>query len=156
MTRPAPLTIPTAIVHQLYRLAREAYPRECCGWLAGPRASPDLTSTVISCSNAQPAGAHPPATSAYRFAGPDLVAFTRSADGELPARVIFHSHPNGCAELSSVDIDSALSPWRTPLYPVQHLVVAIDAHRVSGAGLFAWCRARERFVRVAEFAGADL
>ena len=159
MPRPEPLTIPAAILDDIYRRARAAYPRECCGWLAGPRDQPAMASVLISCSNAQRDGEHPteparPATSAYCFAGDELVAFALSFAGALPARVLFHSHPNGRAELSQVGIDNALAPGPTPLYPVQQLVVAIDDRSVRGGALFAWWQSRERFTRVADFAGA--
>ena len=52
------------------------------------------------------------------------MALSRSFDGESPARVIYHSHPNGQAYLSPTDREVATSPWGDgPAYPVQQLVI---------------------------------
>ena len=34
---PAPIAIPEAVLAEIYEHAREAFPAECCGWLAGAR-----------------------------------------------------------------------------------------------------------------------
>jgi len=151
------IAIPPALLEAVYREARGAFPAECCGWLAGPRQGP--VSELRPCVNQQGSGEHPTAPqrgaeSAYVIAGDDLLAFARSLDGERPARVIYHSHPNGRAYLSATDIAVAMSPWGDgPAYPVQQLVVGIDEAAVREAALFAWSDARGAFVEVARFAG---
>jgi [CysO sulfur-carrier protein]-S-L-cysteine hydrolase len=155
--RPAPQDIPRALLEAVYREARRAFPAECCGWLAGPREG--ALSDVRPCANQQAGGEHPTAPergaeTAYVIAGDDLLAFARSLDGERPARVIYHSHPNGRAYLSATDIAVATSPWGDgPAYPVQQLVVGLDAGAVREAALFAWSDAEGGFVEVARFAG---
>jgi proteasome lid subunit RPN8/RPN11 len=151
---PRPAALPRALLEAAYREARRAFPDECCGWIAGDALRP--------CANQQAGGTHPTAAgrtaeTAYVITGADLIAFSRAFDGAAPPRVIYHSHPNGRAYLSETDRAVATSPWGDgPAYPVQQLVVGIDAERVTEAALFAWSDAAGGFVEVARFEGADL
>ena len=151
----APVEISRALLEAVYREARRAFPAECCGWLAGPREGP--VSELRPCANQQAGGEHPTAPergaeSAYVIAGNDLLAFARSLDGARPARVIYHSHPNGRAYLSATDVAVAMSPWGDgPAYPVQQLVVGLDGEAVREAALFAWSEGAAAFVEVARF-----
>ena len=156
---PTPVQIPRALLEDTYREARKAFPFECCGWLTGARASVDA---MRPCANQQSAGEHPTAAdrtaeTAYVIAGADLLAFSKSFDGDAPARVIYHSHPNGRAYLSDTDRAVATSPWGDgPAYDVQQLVVGLDGERVVEAALFAWSDRAVAFVEVARFEGAAL
>ena len=117
--------------------------------------------SIRPCANQQGKGGHPIAAergseTAYVIEGDDLLELNRSFDGESPARVIYHSHPNGMAYLSDTDRTVATSPWGDgPAYPVQQLVVGIDGERVVEAALFAWSDDAGEFVEVARFEGAD-
>lgn len=159
-TEPRPIEIPRALLERAYREARAAFPDECCGWLSG--SSPDRVDDLRACANRQCDGDHPTAAdrtaeTAYVIAGDDLLAFNRAFDGDAPPRVLYHSHPNGRAYLSATDRDVATSPWGDgPTYPVQQLVIGIDAERVTEAALFAWSDAAGDFVEVARFEGAAL
>lgn len=156
-----PLTIPAEILTRIYEEARRAFPAECCGWLTGP-AGADRVSDIRPCINAQVDGDHPSANGrtpdqAYVIAGDDLLAFNRAFDEPTPPRVIYHSHPNGRAYFSDMDQDVARSPWGDgPSYPVQQLVVGLDAERVAEAALFAWSDSAEKFVEIARFPGEDV
>src|SRR5690606_29686761 len=151
--RPAPVAIPRELLEQVFREARRAFPAECCGWLSGPRGG-GAVDALRACANQQDAGDHPTAPergaeTAYVIAGDDLIAFARSLDGDRPARVIYHSHPNGRAYLSATDIAVATSPWGDgPAYPVQQLVVGIDERAVREAALFSWSDEDGDFVEV--------
>ena len=155
---PTPLSIPADVLAEVYREARRAFPFECCGWLAGPAESPGVD-VVRSCENAQDSGTHPTqaargAETAYVITGSDLLDLNRSLDSESPAKVIFHSHPNGQAYFSPTDREVATSPWGDgPAYPVQQLVVGITEARVEEAALFAWSDDEEGFVEIARYAG---
>ena len=156
---PTPLDIPQDILAEVYREARRAFPFECCGWLAGPAQSSGVD-TVRPCENAQDSGTHPTqaargAETAYVITGSDLLSLNHSLDSDAPAKVIFHSHPNGRAYFSPTDREVATSPWGDgPAYPVQQLVVGITETRVEEAALFAWSDEEEGFVQVASYAGA--
>ena len=157
----APLGIPHDILLGVYRQARAAFPAECCGWLAGNREH-EAVFSIRACENQQGNGDHPTAAdrtaeTAYVISGEDLLELARSLDGDAPARIIYHSHPNGRAYFSDTDQQVATSPWGDgPAYPVQQLVVGIDAERVTEAALFAWSGAASRFVEIARFDGAEI
>ena len=153
--------IPPAILDSIFREARAAYPAECCGWLVGP-ADGDGIDAIRPAANAQASGTHPTAAqrtaeTAYVFNTADLLALNHSLDSDTPARIIYHSHPNGRAYLSDTDRTVATSPWGDgPAYPVEQLVVGIDAQRVVEAALFSWDDTSGGFVEVARFPGAEI
>ena len=155
---PTPLDIPAGVLAEVYREARRAFPFECCGWLSGPVDSAAVD-TVRSCENAQDSGTHPTqaargAETAYVFTDDDLQSLNRSLDSDTPAKVIFHSHPNGRAYFSATDLEVA-SPWGDgPAFPVQQLVVGITESQVVEAALFAWSDEEEGFVQIASYEGA--
>jgi proteasome lid subunit RPN8/RPN11 len=155
---PTPLNIPAEVIAEVYREARRAFPFECCGWLAGPADQP-VADVVRSCENAQDSGTHPTqsargAETAYVITGDDLLSLNHSLDSEMPAKVIFHSHPNGRAYFSPTDREVATSPWGDgPAYPVQQLVVGITETQVEEAALFAWSDEEEGFVQIASYVG---
>ena len=154
----SPLEIPAEILAEVYREARKAFPFECCGWLAGPADRP-VVDAVRSCENAQDSGTHPTqaargAETAYVITGSDLLSLNESLDSDTPAKVIFHSHPNGRAYFSPTDREVATSPWGDgPAYPVQQLVVGITETQVEAAALFAWSEGEEGFIQIASYAG---
>lgn len=156
-----PLEIPRNVLEQIYRQAREVFPEECCGWLAGAPGGQGV-STVRACENVQNAGNHPiapdrPAETAYVFKAEDLIELSRSFDTDSPARIIYHSHPNGMAYLSDVDRSVATSPWGgEPAFAVQQLVIGIDAEAVREAALYAWSEEEDGFVQIASFDGAEI
>lgn len=158
MSGEQPLQIPAELLRAVYAEARRAFPAECCGWLVGPRDSGGVD-RIRPCENQQDSGDHPTAAdrsaeTAYVIAGDDLLELARSLDTPEPARIIYHSHPNGRAYFSETDAEVATSPWGDgPAYPVQQLVVGIDADRVTGAALFAWSDAAGGFVEIARFSG---
>jgi [CysO sulfur-carrier protein]-S-L-cysteine hydrolase len=153
-----PIEIPAAVLEEIYAHARREFPAECCGFLVGPRDG-DTVTRARPCRNAQAAGDHPTARergaeTAYVIAGEDLLALARSFDGPEPARVIYHSHPNGRAYFSAVDAEVAASPWGDgPMYPVQQLVVGLTRDGVVEAKLFDWDEERQEFCEVAGFGG---
>ena len=161
MPEPEPLDIPRDILEQTYRQAREVFPEECCGWLAGAPDGQGVT-IVRACENVQSAGNHPiaagrPAETAYVFKAEDLLELSRSLDTDTPARIIYHSHPNGMAYFSEIDRSVATSPWGgEPAHPVQQLVIGIDNTTVREAALFAWSTEEGGFVQIARFDGAEV
>src|SRR5258706_16230741 len=138
MTTPPPVAIPADVREAIYAHARAAFPEECCGYLVGPRDS-RAVDAAIACTNAQTGGDHPTAPergadAGFVITGAELFAFARSLDGPRPARVVYHSHPNGRAYFSDVDRDVAAASR----YPVQHLVVGVTSAGVTEAAQFAW------------------
>ncbi len=132
-----PLAIPLALRAEVYAHARAEFPLECCGYLVGPRDGGAVT-RAVRCRNAQPDGEHPVtpgrgADTGFVISGRELFAFARTLETDEPARVLYHSHPNGRAYFSAVDRAVA----RDGAYPVQHLVIGLDPD-VREAAQFAW------------------
>jgi proteasome lid subunit RPN8/RPN11 len=158
---PAPLQIPQHVLTEIYAHARETFPAECCGWIAGPRSGTEVT-RVRRCANAYDPATHPTANdrsaeTAYVIDGEDLLTLSRALDGDEPPRVLYHSHPNGRAYFSETDRRVATDPWgEGPMLPVQQLVVGIDAERVVEAALFAWDDAVRGFVEVSRWTVATI
>lgn len=159
---PAPLALPADLLRAVFAHARATFPAECCGWLSGPATAPEVVDAIRPCDNAQDAApdtatAGRSAETAYVIDGDDLFELSSSFDGPRPARVLYHSHPNGRAYFSETDRTVARSPWGDgPNFPVQHLVVGIDAARVVEAALFAWSEAAADFVEVARLPGVTI
>lgn len=158
---PTPLEVPRDILEEVYNQARRQFPHECCGWLAGDKHGVGVN-MVRPCVNMQTEGGHPfvpdrTAETAYLFGAKDLLELNYSFDSDTPARVIYHSHPNGRAYFSEIDRRVAISPWGDgPAFPVQQLVVGINSLRVVDAALFAWSEDEGDFVQIARFEGADI
>ena len=94
------MTIAEPVLAAIYAHARAAFPAECCGYVRGD-------AEVVACTNAQEAGANPfapdrAADSGFAIAGAELLAFARTFDSSRPARIVYHSHPNGRAYFSAV------------------------------------------------------
>jgi proteasome lid subunit RPN8/RPN11 len=146
-----PIAIPGAVRAQIYAHARAAFPDECCGYLTGA-AGGDAADAAVACRNAQEGGEHPTephrgADTGFVIAGAELLAFARSFRGPRPARVVYHSHPDGRACFSAVDQDLA----RGPAYPVQHLVVGVTARGVTEAAQLAWSDHAGAYVEIARW-----
>jgi len=141
--------IPDAVRAAIYAEARAAFPAECCGYLIG---RDGVAEQAIRCRNAQSDGDHPThpergADTGFVITGAELFAFARTFESDRPALVVYHSHTNGRAYLSTVDRDVAGAP---PHYPVQHLVVGVSAVGLTEAAQFAW--QGDAFVEVARWA----
>ena len=158
-----PIEIPPDVLTRVYEEARKAFPAECCGFIRGPK-DQMVANEVHPCANEQDQGNHPAEMAkkrsdetAYVIEGADLLALNRSLDSLTPAKIIYHSHPNGRAYFSQTDQEVATSPWGDgPMYPVVQLVVGIDEGCVRHAKLFAWNEVENTFTEVAEFPGAAI
>jgi proteasome lid subunit RPN8/RPN11 len=146
-----PLAIPAGVLAEVYAHARAAFPDECCGYLRGPTGGASVDEAV-ACTNAQAGGDNPVAPergadAGFVIAGAELFAFARTFDSARPARVVYHSHPNGRAYFSTVDREAATAAG----YPVQHLVVGVTAAGVTEAVQLAWSDAAHDFVEIARW-----
>jgi proteasome lid subunit RPN8/RPN11 len=144
-----PLIIGPEVLAVVAAYARAAFPRECCGYLVGDRDA-RAVDAVVPCANAATAADE------YAIDGGELLTFARTFDSPRPARVVYHSHPNGRAYFSPRDRAAALLDGEAPTYPVQHLVIGVNASGCSEAALFAWRAAERELVEVARFAAPML
>lgn len=149
--------IPTEVLRQIYAQARAEFPGECCGYLKGRG---DAT-RLFACKNYMDKlhALDPetyPRTSAngYNFGGRELMEFTRSFEGDDPATIIYHSHPQVGAYFSEEDTAAALSAG----YPVDYLVVDVQDDGVRGAVLFRRLGHADPdvFIEVARYPGEPL
>jgi proteasome lid subunit RPN8/RPN11 len=147
----------------IYAHARETYPEECCGLLIGPHDSVTIDE-VRRCVNEQnryhaldPARFPRTAREAYYLGGKDLRFLLESLRSPRPVKIIYHSHPDVGAYFSAEDTRAALGrePDDTaePQYPVDHIVIDVQADHVAGAKMFRWHPTRRTFVQVAVYAG---
>jgi [CysO sulfur-carrier protein]-S-L-cysteine hydrolase len=151
------IAIPSAVREAIYAHARRVFPAECCGYLVGP-AGGDRVEAAVACRNAQADGVHPTtpergADTGFVIADAELLAFARSLDGPMPARVVYHSHTNGRAYFSNVDQDLAAAQElaAAPAYPVEHLVIGVTASGITEVAQFAWSEAERAYVEVARW-----
>lgn len=143
--KPAPVSIPDAMLQQIYRYARMAFPIECCGYLRG-RAGGGSADELVACTNAEPV--QPERN--FAIDGDDLFAFARTFATPRPALVIYHSHTNGRAYFSETDrAQSATEDG--PHYDCQHLIVGVMADRIVEAAQFAWSSDDNDFVELARW-----
>ena len=111
--QPAALRVPAALANQLLVLARRAAPRECVGFLAGPR--PGDAAEIYPLINVAP-----DPTTAFRADPPGVIhalAAVSRAGGMVVA--VYHSHPSGAARPSRRDLE--LAAWDVPALIVDAL-----------------------------------
>jgi proteasome lid subunit RPN8/RPN11 len=140
--------IPDGLLEAIYIHARAAFPAECCGYLVGAAGAVDVDERV-ACTNAHGAGDH----RAFAIDGAELLAFARTFATPRPARIVYHSHPNGRAYFSEADRRVAAPDG--PAYDVQHVVIGVAAAGPTEAAQFAWSAAAGDFVEVARWSVLD-
>jgi proteasome lid subunit RPN8/RPN11 len=140
----------------IYRHARETYPNECCGFLIGPRGG-TACDEARPCENMQdalhemdPERFPRTARHGYQLGAPDLLKLAKSQRGERPVRIVYHSHVDVGAYFSDEDQRAALCDGE-PSYPVDYLVVDVQANHIGGARLFGWDADRRTYVERRSF-----
>ncbi len=115
--------------------AAATWPEECCGFVAddGLRR---CANDADACHAADPAAFPRTAQNGFRLAARDLLALARSFDGNAPARVLYHSHPDAPAWPSDADIAGATFEGRAVWPGLAHLVVSVVAGTPVEAALF--------------------
>ena len=156
---PAPVKIDSEILAEIYQEARNAFPNECCGWLCGDK-SGDRVTVVRKCVNVQDSGTHQTvsdrtAEKAYVFSVEDVLELSKSFDSDMPALIIYHSHPNGHAYFS--ETDRQVATWGDePAFPVQQLVIGIDYQQIVSSAQFAWSEDENGFIEIDQYTGAAI
>ena len=158
-------TNPTATLHpilspealaEIYAHARRDYPEECCGIIYGPKSSP-VADRAVACVNIQnrlhaedPVRFERDARTAYNLDAPDLFKLQRSLRGDHPAKIVYHSHVDVGAYFSPTDQAAALFDGQ-PSYPVEYVVIDVNADGARCAVQFAWDAQAAGFVEVARY-----
>lgn len=150
-----PVVTPEALA-AIYAHARREYPNECCGMIYGPRGQviADRVEERINAQNQlhalDPERYPRDARTAYNFAARDLREMDNSLRGDNPAKIIYHSHVDVGAYFSKEDAAAALcedEPW----FPVEYVVIDVQADGARSAAQFAWVPAARAFVEVARY-----
>jgi proteasome lid subunit RPN8/RPN11 len=153
---PAHPTVTAQALADMYAHARREYPRECCGLVFGPRDAP-VADQAVACVNIQdrlhgedPARNPRDARTAYNLDAPDLFKLQKSLRGPQPAKVVYHSHVDVGAYFSDTD-QAAAQLDGEPSYPVEYVVIDVQADGARGAAQFAWDDAQKRYVEVRRY-----
>ncbi|MCP4007036.1 MAG: hypothetical protein GY725_22885 [bacterium] len=137
------LELPREPMLEVFGHARECYPEECCGLIAGP---PDgAPSRTIRCTNVQnqrrsQGESDLGADQAFWIDDSELCrALKTIEDNGETLKLIYHSHVDAGVYLSQTDVRAALGPEGEPLYmEVAQLVVSVREAGVRNAGIFEW------------------
>ncbi len=145
------VSLPREVMSELYGHARECYPEECCGLIAGPISG--RAERVVRCTNVQSqrksqGDSTLDATRAFWMDERELLDALRAMDMRGEAlRMIYHSHVDTPAYLSNMDLRAALDESGRPTWPgVSQLVLSVREGAVAGAGVFDWDIEAQRFV----------
>jgi proteasome lid subunit RPN8/RPN11 len=156
VSQPSTVVVTPAALAAIYEHARRDYPKECCGIVFGAKGDP-IADRARACRNiqdqlhAEDPAKHPrDAHKAYHFDTDDLFLLQKSLDGDAPAKIIYHSHCDVGAYFSETDQQVATF-WDEPAFPVEYLVVDVQADGPHGAKQFAWHDERKLYVEVATY-----
>lgn len=151
------VTIPSAVLREVERCAREAYGRdeEACGYLSGPADDPLRVDSAIELENLankyhRVDPENHPRTGREYFKINGLKFERALADGARegrPVKVFFHSHLDCGAYFSQEDAASmTMGGGSDPTYDLSYLVTAVDRGQVTAHKLFIWEPATRSFV----------
>lgn len=136
-------SLPREIVGELFAHAVECYPEECCGLVLGT--PPHRVERVVRCTNVQNRQLRRgestlDATRAFWIDEFELLEASRDAEASSQEiLIIYHSHVDTAAYFSQQDLQGALGPQGTPLWPqATQLVLSVNEGVVSDAALFEW------------------
>ncbi|HEX3698717.1 MAG TPA: Mov34/MPN/PAD-1 family protein [Polyangia bacterium] len=159
--KPAPPhpVVTAEALQAIYEHARRDYPKECCGIIYGPRGQA-IADNAAACPNIQdrlhaedPVRNPRDARTAYNLDAPDLFRLQKSLRGEAPAKIVYHSHVNVGAYFSETD-QAAAQLDGEPSYPVEYVVIDVQADGARGAAQFCWDSEHKRYVEVGRYAPA--
>jgi proteasome lid subunit RPN8/RPN11 len=152
VVEPGVAAIPLAreLIYEVFQHSRECYPEEACGLLLGPEGGP--SNRIARCTNVQTrrklAGESDlDARHGYWIDERELVEVLRRAGEEGDALLwIYHSHVDTGPYFSHTDLDSALGPDGTPLWPgVGQLVISVYEDGVRDVAGYVWDDASAAF-----------
>lgn len=150
------MTIPAALLNNLYQQALDAFPQECCGWISNDPKT-NQPKDIHVCINQQDSEQNPQLSShnshhAYLIRDNDLLSFVKSFDSTNPPSIVYHSHTDGTCYLSDLDHTLATNTLsKQPLYPVQHLIIGVTETTILGAALFTWSMLDHMFTKTEHY-----
>ena len=147
------ITLPAAVLAEIYLHAQQGYPEEVCGFILGRGDEAE----VHRCDNRQndlhredPVTFSRDARTAYNLGPKDLLLLDKSFRSSRPVTILYHSHCDVGAYFSEED-KRAATPFGEPLYPIDYLVIDAQQNGIVGSKLFRWIDGDNDFVEVAGF-----
>ena len=149
----APLRIRRSALDAVHAHAREAFPSECCGFLFGPRAQPDLLEHAVrEVNEADKYHARDPATfprtsrEYFKINGLRATrAFEDSVTSATPLKVIYHSHCDAGDYFSAEDAATFAAQGEL-LWPCAFIVVSVVGGEVRSQRLWTHALGTDVFV----------
>lgn len=133
-------------IREIYSLAIEQYPNECCGLILQQGIRP-CTNIQNQLHQADPSNYPRTATTAFTFSASDALFLSRNINSDNPVKAIYHSHPDVGAYFSHTDKANALYEGQ-PIYPVDHLVIDVQNGRVICSKIFRFIAAEYTLIAV--------
>ena len=134
------------LLDQIYSLARQCYPEECCGLI--------LKQGIKACKNIQnqlyqsdPLNYPRSAKEGFAFSPEDSLFLSQNICSKNPVKAIYHSHPDVGAYFSDEDKKNALFDGE-PIYPIDHLVIDVQKNRIVCSKLFRFSQRDYKLIAV--------
>jgi proteasome lid subunit RPN8/RPN11 len=140
--------LPRAVLDAIYAHAREGYPEEVCGFVIAHDEARRCENRQNALHAEDPVTFPRTAREAYNLGAKDIMFLDRSQRTDRPVKIIYHSHVDVGAYFSAEDVRAA-APDGELLYPVDWLVVDVQADGVRGSKLFRFQNGA--FVEIASF-----
>jgi proteasome lid subunit RPN8/RPN11 len=121
-------------IKEIYRLAIEQHPHECCGLIMQQGIRP-CTNIQNQLHQSDPTNYPSTAATAFAFSATDALFLSRNVNSGNSVKIIYHSHPDVGAYFSHTDKTNALYEGQ-PIYPVDHLVIDVQNSNVICAKIF--------------------
>lgn len=131
---------------EIYALARQSYPDECCGLILreGFRPCKNLQNEL---HQSDPVNYPRNAQQGFVFSPEDSLFLSQNINSDNPVKIIYHSHPNVGAYFSDKDKKNALFD-EEPIYSVDHLVIDIQAQEIICSKLFRFIEGDYQLISV--------
>ena len=105
----------------IYNDAKRCYPRECCGILLAQKEDISIISDVLRAKNAEKE--HPRSKFILGYKA-HLTAVELECLSDMLIVGYYHSHPNGCAQPSVLDVKQAFND-------VKYLIIGINDGKIE-------------------------
>src|SRR6266550_5548688 len=129
------ITIPSALLRQIYDHTERSYPYECCGVMIGNMGEDKTVHAFRICKNLNKERAH----DRYNMDPLDMLKAEREFEG-TPWDIIgiYHSHPDHPSRPSQTDTDAAFEGY-------SYVIVSVQKGTVASANSWVLNEARRRF-----------
>ncbi len=146
------LQLTNEVLEEMRDAAREAFPRECCGFVVdrnGVLEVVRVTNIQDECHARDPVQFPRTAETAYTMGEESAPVLLAADRGEIRLHAFYHSHPQHDAYFSAEDRKQANGPWDEPMYPAAgQVVISVYDAEVAAMAAFRWNSKLADFVEV--------